>query len=156
MAGALRRTDRGSRLIAASPQRIWRAFTVADELMRWLPPQGMSGRLDWLDLRPGGGYRMTLTYDDPSGAPGKSTAASDTVEVRFAELVPGERLVQMVDFVADDPAFSGTMTMRWELAPAGEGTLVTITAENVPPGISAPDHEAGLRSSLENLAALVE
>jgi hypothetical protein len=44
------------------------------------------------------------------------------------------------------------MIMTWSFEAAGAGTRVTITAENVPPGISQADHDAGLRSSLENLA----
>ena len=77
------------------------------------------------------------------------------MDARFVELLPGVRVVQAVDFVADDPAFSGTMTMSWELAPSDGGTRVEIRAEDVPDGISAEDHAAGLASSLENLAAYV-
>ncbi|MBX3529871.1 MAG: SRPBCC domain-containing protein [Rhizobiaceae bacterium] len=130
-------------------------MTDPAELVRWLPPAGMTGRFDRFDLRPGGGFRMTLTYADPSGAPGKTSADSDTVEVRFAEIVPDRLLVQLAVFEADDPAFAGEMRMSWTLSPAAGGTLVTITAENVPPGISAEDHAAGLSSSLENLARFV-
>jgi len=86
---------------------------------------------------------------------GKATADSDVVEARFVDIVAGERLVQAVDFVSDDPAFSGTMTMAWELAAVDGRTRVDIRAEHVPVGISAEDHAAGLRSSLENLAAYV-
>jgi hypothetical protein len=61
-----------------------------------------------------------------------------------------------VDFVSDDPAYAGTMTMTWEVTAAGAGTRVDIVAEDVPDGISAEDHAAGLASSLRNLAAYVE
>ena len=61
-----------------------------------------------------------------------------------------------MDFVSDDPAYAGTMTMTWEVAAAGAGTRVDIVAEDVPDGISAEDHAAGLASSLTNLAAYVE
>jgi hypothetical protein len=63
------------------------------------------------------------------------------------------RVAQAVDFVSDDPAYSGTMVMTWELSPVDGGTRVEIRAENVPTGISADDHAAGLASSLNNLAA---
>ena len=99
---------------------------------------------------------MVLTYADASGAPGKATADSDIVEARFLDIVPGERVVQAVDFVSDDPAYAGTMIMTWQLAVAGAGTRVTIVAEDVPDGISAADHAAGLDSSLAKLAAYVE
>jgi hypothetical protein len=50
----------------------------------------------------------------------KATADSDIVESRFIDLVPDVRVVQAVDFVSDDPAYAGTMTMRWELAGVDE------------------------------------
>jgi uncharacterized protein YndB with AHSA1/START domain len=97
-----------------------------------------------------------LTYSDASGAPGKATAESDIVEARFVDIVPGERVVQAVDFVSDDPAYAGTMTMTWEVTAVDAGTRVDIVAEDVPDGISTEDHAAGLASSLTNLAAYVE
>jgi uncharacterized protein YndB with AHSA1/START domain len=116
----------------------------------------MTGRFERFDARPGGSYRLVLTYSDASGAPGKASAESDIVEARFVDIVPGERVVQAVDFVSDDPAYAGTMTMTWAVAAVDAGTRVDIVAENVPDGISAEDHAAGLASSLTNLAAYVE
>ena len=78
------------------------------------------------------------------------------VEARFIDLVPGVRVVQAVDFVSDDRAFGGTMTMTWEVASVEGGTQVDITADDVPDGISPEDHAAGLSSSLMNLAAYLE
>ena len=54
-----------------------------------------------------------LTYEDASIARGKATADSDIVEARFVDIVPGVRVVQAVDFVSDDPAHAGAMTMTW-------------------------------------------
>jgi len=150
------RTDRASRVIAAPPERVWTALVDPKALMAWLPPAGMTGRFERFDARPGGSYRMVLTYCDASGAPGKASAESDIVEGRFADIVPGERVVQAVDFVSDDPAYAGTMTMTWQVTAAGAGTRVDIVAEDVPDGISAEDHAAGLASSLANLAAYAE
>ncbi len=99
---------------------------------------------------------MVLTYADASSAPGKATADSDIVEARFVEIEPGLRVVQAVDFVADDPAFAGTMTMTWEVSRVDGGSRADIRAESVPDGISAEDHAAGLASSLGNLAAYLE
>ena len=99
---------------------------------------------------------MVLTYADASASPGKATADSDIVELRFIDLVPGVRVVQAVDFVSDDPAYAGTMTMRWELARVDGGTRVDIIADDVPDGIGADDHAAGLASSLTNLTEYLE
>jgi uncharacterized protein YndB with AHSA1/START domain len=150
------RTDSASRVIAAPPERTWAALVDPAALMAWLPPGGMTGRFERFDARPGGSYRMVLTYADASGAPGKATADSDIVEARFVDIVPGERVVQAVDFVSDDPAYAGTMVMSWEITAAGAATRVSIVAEGVPDGISAEDHAAGLASSLANLAAYLE
>jgi uncharacterized protein YndB with AHSA1/START domain len=150
------RTDRASRVMAAPPKRVWAALVDPEALMAWLPPGGMTGRFERFDARPGGTYRMVLTYSDASGAPGKASVDSDIVEARFVDIVPGERVVQAVDFVSDDPAYAGTMTMTWKVTAVDGGTRVDIVAEDVPDGISPEDHAAGLASSLTNLAAYVE
>jgi hypothetical protein len=97
-----------------------------------------------------------LAYDDASTGPGKTTADSDIVEARFIDIVPGVRVVQAVTFVTDDPHLAGTMTMTWEVSATDDGTCVNIRAEQVPAGISAKEHAAGLASSLANLAAYVQ
>ena len=154
--GVVPRTDTASRVIAASPDRVYAALIDPDALAAWLPPAGMSGRFERFDARPGGSYRMVLTYADASTASGKATADSDIVEARFIDIVPGVRVVQAVTFVADDPGLAGTMTMTWEVTATDNGTRVDIRADQVPSGISAEDHAAGLASSLANLAAHVE
>jgi uncharacterized protein YndB with AHSA1/START domain len=150
--GRTGRIDRAARTIPASPARVFAALTDADALVSWLPPAGMRARLDGFDARAGGGYRMVLTHQDPRVA-GKTRANEDAVTVRFAAIEPDERIVQAVDFASDDPAFAGTMTMTWTVAPCAEGAVVEVRAEDVPPGISPADHATGMASSLENLAA---
>jgi len=66
------------------------------------------------------------------------------------------RVVQAVDFVSDNPSYAGTMTMTWEVTEVDGGTRVDIIADNVPDGIAAKDHAAGLASSLMNLAEYLE
>src|SRR6266566_8360517 len=122
------RTDRASRVIAAPPERVWAALVNPEALMAWLPPSGMTGRFERFDARPGGSYRMILTYADASGAPGKATADSDIVEARFVDIIPGVRVVQAIDFVSDDPAYAGTMTMTWEVTAVDTVTRVDIRA----------------------------
>lgn len=150
------RTDTAFRIVAAPPDRVFSALIDPEALTAWLPPSGMSGRFERYDARPGGTYRMVLTYADASSSPGKATADSDIVEARFVEIVPDERLVHTIDFVTDDPDFVGTMTLTWETSPVEEGTRVDITVVDVPEGISAEDHAAGLAASLANLASYLE
>lgn len=155
-ADGMPRTDTAVRVIKAAPDRVYAALTDPDALSVWLPPTGMTGRFDRFDLREGGSYRLVLTYEDTLDSRGKATADTDVVEARFLDLAPGKRVVQAVEFESDDPAFAGTMIMRWELSTIGDGTRVTITADDVPDGISAEGHAAGLASSLENLSGFVE
>ncbi len=150
------RTDTAGRVISAPPDRVYAALTDPDALAVWLPPDGMTGRFEHFDARPGGSYRLVLTYADASAARGKSAADSDVVDARFVEIVPGVRVVQQIEFVSEDPAFHGTMTMTWEVTAVDAGSRVDIRAEDVPDGITAADHAAGLSSSLDNLAAYVE
>lgn len=127
-----------------------------EALELWLPPGGMSGRIERFDARPGGGFRMELTYLDAAGSPGKTSASKDVTEVEIAALEPDARVVWRIEFAADDPAFAGTMTMTWTLMEVEGGTEVSVRADDVPPGISAPEHEAGISSSLANLAGYAE
>jgi len=150
------RTDTAIRVISAPPDRVYAALTDPDALAVWLPPDGMTGRFEHFDARPGGSYRLVLTYADASAARGKSAADSDVVDARFVEIVSGVRVVQQIEFVSEDPAFHGTMTMTWEVTAVDARSRVDIRAEDVPDGINAADHAAGLSSSLDNLAAHVE
>lgn len=149
------RTDRASRLIDAPVGRVFDALLDREALEAWLPPGDMTGRFERFDPTPGGSYRLVLTYANPESQ-AKSSADSDIVEVRYLDIVPNDRVVQAVDFVADAPDFAGTMTMTWRLEEEAGGTRVEIIAGDVPEGISARDHAEGLASSLRNLATFVE
>ena len=151
-----RRSDTASRLIRASPDTLYRAFASGSSLMKWLPPAGMTGRAMEYNFSEGGSYRIELEYKEGkrSGS-GKTTDSRDITKGHFVELIPGRRIKQSVDFESSDPAFAGTMTMTWTFEPTQEGTTVTVTADNVPHGITEADHAAGLRSSIDNLAGFV-
>jgi uncharacterized protein YndB with AHSA1/START domain len=145
-------TDTASAVVAAGQLETFAALVDADARAAWLPPAGMSGRFDWFDARTGGGYRMVLSYDDPATT-GKSGANTDIAEARFAQIQPPSIVVEEVDFVSDDPRFAGTMTMTWTVEGVADGAHVTITATDVPDGISAADHATAFASTLANLDA---
>jgi uncharacterized protein YndB with AHSA1/START domain len=149
------RTDRVSRIITAPLGDVFDALVDRRSLETWLPPDGMSARFERFDPTPGGSYRLVLTYAEPTGA-AKSSPDSDIVEARYVEIVPNDRVVQAVDFVSDDRAFAGTMRMTWAVRAVHDGTLVEFIADDVPEGISAEDHTAGMASSLEHLASHLE
>ncbi|GAA1477141.1 hypothetical protein GCM10009623_15870 [Nocardioides aestuarii] len=148
------RTDAARSLIPASPGVVWAALTDEQARTAWLPPAGMTGRFESFDARAGGGYRLVLTYDDET-AIGKAGDNTDLVEVRFVDLDEPRRLVEEADFVSDHPSMAGTMTMTWALEPHDDGTVVSVTADDVPEGIDEEVHLAALASTLDNLAAYV-
>ncbi|MFA7603366.1 MAG: SRPBCC domain-containing protein [Novosphingobium sp.] len=151
------RIDTASRVILAPARAIFRAMTDAESVASWRPPKGMHARIEAFDARRDGGYRMAFIHDDPAdGVTGKTSAREDLVTGRFAELIPYEQIVEEVVFQSDDPAFAGTMRVTTTLAEITDGTRVTIACENVPPGIGVEDHEAGIASTLRNLAAFIE
>ena len=149
------RTDRAERLIGAPAARLFACWTDPALLVHWLPPRGMSGQVEHFDPRPGGPFRIVLTYED-AAHPGKSDGPRDIVAGQFVVLDRPHHLAFVSRFESDDPAFQGEMRMDWHFEPAAGGTRVRIVATNVPPGISAEDHAAGMESSLTQLAALVE
>jgi uncharacterized protein YndB with AHSA1/START domain len=149
------RTDRAERLIAAPAERLFRCWTDPAMLVHWLPPRGMSGRVELFDPRPGQPFRIVLSYEDAEEN-GKSGGGTDVIAGQFVAVDPPRHLAFVSRFHSDDPAFQGEMRMDWHFDPTTSGTRVRIIATNVPPGISAEDHAAGMGSSLAQLAALVE
>ncbi|RNB71277.1 SRPBCC family protein [Brevibacillus panacihumi] len=152
-----KRTDTASKVILASPQTIYQAFMDPKALISWLPPDGMKGRVDFFDPREGGAYQISLVYiTHDRSQPGKTSEDTDVVRGTFLKLEEGKRIVQQITFESEDPAFAGEMIMTWNLDTVPEGTKVTIVCENVPEGIRPEDHDVGLRSTLNNLAAYVQ
>jgi uncharacterized protein YndB with AHSA1/START domain len=150
-----KRIDAVSRLIPAPPSVVYAAFAEASAMERWLPPKNMTATMLQFDFREGGGYRLRLTYRDLADGHGKTAEDADEVAVRFVKLVNQQRIEQAVTFESDDAAFAGVMRMTWTLEPVNEGTLVTVRAEDVPAGIRREEHEAGMKVTLDNLAAFV-
>ncbi|GAK12477.1 SRPBCC domain-containing protein [Geomicrobium sp. JCM 19039] len=149
-----KRIDTASKIIMADAETIYRAFLDPALFASWLPPEGMSGQVDTFDAQVGGTYRMILTYDQASFT-GKTSENTDVYQGKFVELVPNERIVQIVMFESTDPAYSGEMTQKWLIQSLSEGTKVTVVCEDVPNGIRKEDHQVGLTSTLENLAKFV-
>jgi uncharacterized protein YndB with AHSA1/START domain len=118
-------------------------------------PTGMTSHVHAFDGREGGSYRISLTYDAPTGT-GKTTSKTDTHHGRFVKLVPNEQVVQVSEFETTDPALQGEMTITFTLTDAGGGTDIDAVHDNVPPGVPPADNELGWRLSLDKLAALVE
>ena len=150
-------STRTSRVIKASREAVYRAFTDPAALAVWLSPGEMTGEVHEFDGRVGGGYRMSLYYPASEQVNrGKSAEREDRYTARFVELTPPARIVEAISFETDDPAFAGEMTMVVTFEERNGGTEVTIQFEQLPSGIRPEDNDAGTRSSLEKLARYVE
>jgi uncharacterized protein YndB with AHSA1/START domain len=148
-------TTHVSRHINASPGRVFAALMDANAVQQWMVPHGMTSEIHSYDARQGGSFRISLTYDSPTGT-GKTTVQTDTFHGRFVRLVPNREVVQSIEFETDDPAMNGEMTITYLLADEEGGTRLTGVHENLPAGISASENETGWRMSIDKLAALVE
>jgi uncharacterized protein YndB with AHSA1/START domain len=146
-----------SRVINAPPEAVYRAYLDQDAVAIWLPPGAMKGVVHAFDGRERGAFSMSLVYpEDDTSARGKTSERTDTFQGRFVTLIPNRQVVWAVQFESTDPSFAGEMFVRTLLVPAGSGTEVTITCENIPRGVRLEDNEAGCRSTLDKLAAFLE
>jgi uncharacterized protein YndB with AHSA1/START domain len=134
---------------------VYRALLDARAVATWMVPTGMTSHVHAFDAREGGSFRISLTYDAPTGT-GKTTAQTDTFHGSFVKLVTDEKVVEVVEFETADPALRGEMTITIELTDADGGTDVLGVHDGLPRGVTIADNEAGWRSSLAKLAALVE
>jgi uncharacterized protein YndB with AHSA1/START domain len=148
-------STRITRHINAPRGAVYRAFLDARAVATWMVPDGMTSHVHEFEPREGGSFRISLTYDEPTGT-GKTTAHTDTYHGRFVKLVTDEQVVEVVEFETADPAMRGEMTITITLADADGGTEVLAVHDALPPGLSPADNETGWRMSLAKLAALVE
>lgn len=148
-------STRITRHIQAPRDKVYRALLDACAISQWRFPEGMSIHVHFFDARVGGEFRVSLTYDAPTGA-GKTTAHTDTYHGRFVELTPNDRVVEAIEFETDDPAMQGEMKVTTMLTDTAGGTELIAVHDGLPPGISTADNETGWRMALARLAALVE
>ncbi|MFD7962194.1 SRPBCC family protein [Streptomyces zaomyceticus] len=148
-------TTRVSRHVDAPPSAVYRALLDPEAVARWRVPHGMTCEVHEFDAREGGTFRVSLTYDTADGT-GKSGAHTDTYHGRFVELLPDERVVEISEFETEDPGLQGPMTLTTTLIALEGGTDVLLVHEGVPDAVPPADNEAGTRTALDRLAALVE
>jgi uncharacterized protein YndB with AHSA1/START domain len=117
----------------------------------------MEGHVEAFDAHEGGRFRMSLTYKDPVQSPGgKTSEGRDTFQGRFIELIPDEKIVEVVEFESPDLTFAGEMRITTTLTDIEEGTAITVLCEDIPAGIRAEDNKSGTEQALHKLAALIE
>ncbi|MGW0883482.1 SRPBCC domain-containing protein [Streptomyces sp. NPDC002671] len=146
---------RVTRRVKAPTEAVYRALLDPDSVAAWRAPDNMTAHVHAFDAREGGAFRVSLTYDDGSGA-GKSGGHTDTYHGHFARLVPGALVVEVFEFETGDDALRGTMTLTTTLTATQDGTDVEMLHEGIPDAIPRADNELGTRMALDNLARLVE
>ena len=134
------------RVLRAPVERVYKAFTDKDALERWLPPFGFTGSIHEIDVRVGGGYRMSFTNF--------GTGSSHSFSVKYIDLTPNERIRHTDRF--DDEDLSGEMLVSIELVSVVCGTEINILQEGIPSVIPVEMCYLGWQESLEMLARLVE
>lgn len=139
-------TVRLHRVLRAKPEKIYRAFLDAEALARWLPPNGFTCKVDHLDAKVGGTFRMTFRNF--------GTGNSQSFGGSYLELVPNERIRHTDKF--DNPLLPGEMVMTVTLRAVLCGTEVHIVQEGIPEAIPPEFCYLGWQESLEHLARLVE
>jgi uncharacterized protein YndB with AHSA1/START domain len=143
------------RRVNAPRAKVYHALVDARAVAKWKVPNGMTSHVHAFDAREGGAFRVSLTYDAPTGT-GKTTAHTDTYHGRFAKLVTNAQVVEVLAFETADPALRGAMTITITLADADGGTEILAVHDGLPRGVPRADNEAGWREALAKLAALVE
>jgi uncharacterized protein YndB with AHSA1/START domain len=139
-------TIRLHRVLRTTPEKVYRAFTDADAMCRWIPPYGFLGKMHSFDPKVGGTFRMSFTNF--------GTGHSHSFGGTFLELVPHERLRYTDKF--DDPNLPGEMTVTVTLKAVICGTEVNIEQAGIPELIPAEMCYLGWQESLFQLAHLVE
>jgi uncharacterized protein YndB with AHSA1/START domain len=139
-------TVRLHRVLAAKPDKVYRAFTTPDAMARWLPPNGFTCTVHQMDSKVGGTYRMSFTNF--------TTGKTHIFGGKYLDLVPGEFIRYTDRF--EDPNLLGEMITTVTLQPVSVGTEVNIVQEGLPAAIPIEACYLGWQQSLNHLAMLVE
>ncbi|WP_050479136.1 SRPBCC family protein [Herbaspirillum rhizosphaerae] len=134
------------RILRTTPDKIYRAFTDAAALAKWLPPYGFTCTVEHLEAKVGGTFRMS--FSNFTSGNGHSFGGE------YKELVPGE-LIRYTDKF-DDPNLPGELLVTVKLKPVLTGTDVRITQSGIPEVIPVEMCYLGWQESLAQLANLVE
>jgi uncharacterized protein YndB with AHSA1/START domain len=139
-------TIRLHRVFRVTPERIYRAFLDADAMVKWLPPNGFTGKVHHMDAKVGGTFKMSFTNF--------TTGKSHSFGGQYLELMPHERIRYTDNF--DDPNLPGEIRVTVTLKKVTRGTEVNIVQEGVPDVIPAEACYLGWQESLILLGKLVE
>lgn len=139
-------TVRLHRVLATTPEKVFRAFLEADALAKWMPPNGFACTVHHLEATVGGSFKMSFRNF--------TTSQSHSFGGEYVEIVPNERLRYTDKF--DDPNLPGEIQVTVTLKKVSMGTDLSIVQEGLPDAIPVEACYLGWQESLRNLARLVE
>ena len=139
-------TVRLHRVLATSPEKVYRAFLEADALAKWLPPNGFACTVHHLEPKVGGTFKMSFR----NFTTGKSHAFGG----EYVELVPGERLRYTDKF--EDPNLPGDIQVTVTLKKVSVGTELDIVQAGLPDVIPPEACYLVCQESIRILASLAE
>ena len=139
-------TVRLHRVLRAKPERVYKAFLDPDAMAKWLPPYGFTCKVQHLDAKVGGTYKMSFT----NFTSGHAHSFGGT----YRELVPNQTLRYTDKF--DDPNLPGEMMTTVTLKQVSCGTELNVVQEGLPEVIPVEMCYLGWQKSLAQLATLVE
>jgi uncharacterized protein YndB with AHSA1/START domain len=139
-------TVRLHRVLASTPEKIYRAFLDADALAKWLPPNGFTCSVHHMDAKVGGTFKMSFKNF--------TTQKAHSFGGEYLELVPNE-LIRYTDRF-DDPNLPGAMHVTITLKPVSVGTEINIEQSGIPAAIPVEACYLGWQQSLAQLTLVVE
>lgn len=140
------RTVRLHRVLRTTPEKLYKAFTDAEAMARWLPPHGFLCSVQQFEPVVGGKFRMSFRNF--------GTGGTHSFHGEYLELVPG-RLLRYTDQF-DDPNLPGTLQVTVKLEPVLCGTALWVEQSSIPDLIPLEMCYLGWQESLAQLAYLVE
>ena len=134
------------RVIKASPEKVFRAFTDPVAIASWLPPYGFLCSVQEMNPKVGGTFRMSFHNF--------STGNGHSFGGEYLEIKPNELLKYTDKF--DDPNLPGEMITTVTLRKSVAGTELKVSQVNIPAMIPADMCYLGWQESLDKLIRLVE
>jgi uncharacterized protein YndB with AHSA1/START domain len=134
------------RVLKASPEKVFRAFTDSNALASWIPPYGFICTVQEMNVDVGGTYKMTFHNF--------STGHRHSFGGSYLDIKPNEFIKYTDKF--DDPNLPGEMITTVWLTKVSVGTDLKVTQEGIPEMIPAEMCYLGWQESLDKLMRLVE
>lgn len=131
-----------TRVIPASPEEVFHAWTDPDELEQWYCPEGGTVSGVEVDLRVGGRFRLTMNM--PNGA--------HTAYGVYRVIDRPRKLSFTWNWESKDAIGETLVTV--ELHPQGDATEVVFTHEGFPGTEDRDNHQQGWESCLNRLEVL--